>query len=265
MRNSVYLCVMSDDFGMHPAVNEGIAEAFTRGLLTDANLMAPCPAFGEAAAIARQIGLPVGFHATLTCDWDIYRWGPLTHAPSLTTPDGYFKHVVSLAWSEAKDEEVLAELTAQIAAIEACGIHTTHSSYHMGYDVHGRLFRILKEIGVQRVGPMRHEHVWQKTGMPAFAWTSTFSSSTWTVNHKQRRSYLKGLLRRLTPGYHLWQVHAAVDSPALDELCSPDYFARNWARAFRAADLALLTDPEIIDLMAQLDIQRVPVSEVPVV
>jgi chitin disaccharide deacetylase len=96
MTEAIYLCVMSDDLGMHPAVNDGIARAFTDGLLTDANIMAPCPAFREGAAIARQTGLPVGFHATLTCDWDIYRWGPLTHAPSLTTPDGLFKHLVAL-------------------------------------------------------------------------------------------------------------------------------------------------------------------------
>ena len=40
MSDSIYLCVMSDDFGMHPAVNDGIVQAFSDGLLTDANAAA---------------------------------------------------------------------------------------------------------------------------------------------------------------------------------------------------------------------------------
>src|SRR5512137_2002133 len=118
MSSPIHLCIMSDDFGMHPAVNDGIAQAFSEGLLTDANLMAPCPAFRQAAALARELSLPVGFHATLTCDWDRYFWGPLTKAPSLVTEQGYFRHLVKLAWEGAKDEEVLRELTAQVEAIE---------------------------------------------------------------------------------------------------------------------------------------------------
>src|SRR5512143_1356808 len=102
MTNTINLCIMSDDFGMHPAVNDGIAQAFTDGLPTDANLMAPCPAFKQAAALARELHLPVGFHATLTCDWDRFFWGPLTQAPSLVTPEGYFKYLVDLAWGGAK-------------------------------------------------------------------------------------------------------------------------------------------------------------------
>jgi predicted glycoside hydrolase/deacetylase ChbG (UPF0249 family) len=264
MTEPVYLCVMSDDLGMHPAVNEGIARAFSAGLLTDANIMAPCPAFKDAAAMALQTGLPTGFHATLTCDWDIYRWGPLTSASSLTTPDGNFKHLVSLAWKSALDEEVHDELTAQIAAIESAGLRSTHASYHMGYDPQGRMFRILGEIGIKRTGPLRLEHTWQTASIPAYRWTTSFCSSTWTLDYKRRKAHLKGLLRGMQPGYHLWMVHAAIDHPSLDGLCSPDYFARNWARPFRAADFALLTDPEIRDEIERLGIQRIHVRQAPV-
>jgi chitin disaccharide deacetylase len=263
MSSGIYLCVMSDDLGMHPAINEGIACAFTDGLLTDANIMAPCPAFREGAAIAKQIGLPTGFHATLTCDWDIYRWGPLTKAPSLTTPEGYFKHLVALAWSEAKDEEVLAEMTAQMDAIEAEGIRSTHASNHMGNDGQGRLFRALAQIGVERTGPLRREPIGQAGILPARQWDSSFFSSEWTLDYKRRRAYLKGLLRRMQAGYHLWMVHAAVDHPSLDALCSPEFFAWNWARPYRAADMSLLMDPEIKDLLEELGIQRISVDCAP--
>jgi predicted glycoside hydrolase/deacetylase ChbG (UPF0249 family) len=51
--NGIYLSVVSDDFGMCPPVNDGIVQAFVEGLLTDANLMAPCPAFSDATQLAR--------------------------------------------------------------------------------------------------------------------------------------------------------------------------------------------------------------------
>jgi predicted glycoside hydrolase/deacetylase ChbG (UPF0249 family) len=58
------LVVLSDAFGLCEAVNEGIAQAFTKGLLTDANLMAPCPAFAQTAKLAKAHGVPVGMQAT---------------------------------------------------------------------------------------------------------------------------------------------------------------------------------------------------------
>jgi predicted glycoside hydrolase/deacetylase ChbG (UPF0249 family) len=268
MTETIFLCVQSDDFGMHPAVNEGIAQAFTDGLLTDANLMAPCPAFRQAAALARDLHLPVGFHATLTCDWDRYKWGPLTKAPTLVTSEGYFKHLVSLAWEGAEDEEVLAELTAQVEAMEAEGLHSTHSSNHMGNDGDGRLMRMLAQIGFERVGPLRVGHPAQAGDEKAFRveayqWASAFFSSDWELDYPSRKAHLVRNLRQMQPGYHLWMVHAALDHPSLDELCTPTFFARNWARPYRALDQRLLLDPEIKDLLAELGIQRISVDQAP--
>ncbi len=268
MTGTIHLCIMSDDFGMHPAVNEGIAQAFSDGLLTDANLMAPCPAFRQAAALARDLHLPVGFHATLTCDWDRYHWGPLTQAPSLVTEEGYFKHLVHLAWSQASDQEALVELTAQVQAIEAEGLHLTHASYHMGTDGTGRLYRLLGQIGFERVGPLRLAFPAEAADpepvqVEAYQWDTAFFSSDWELDYAARKAHLAGNLRAMQPGYHLWMVHAAIDHPSLDELCSPNFFARNWARPYRALDQALLLDPEIKDLLAELGIQRIPVEQAP--
>jgi predicted glycoside hydrolase/deacetylase ChbG (UPF0249 family) len=230
--------------------------------------MAPCPAFHAAAALARNLHLPVGFHATLTCDWDRFFWGPLTQAQSLVTPAGHFKHLVSLAWSEARDDEVLTELTAQVEAIEAEGLHITHSSYHMGTDGQGRLMRILGQIGFKRVGPLR-------LGFPAapadlnsvpveaYQWDTAFFTSDWELDYPARKARLMEAIRQMRPGYHLWMVHAALDHPSLDDLCSPGFFARNWARPYRALDQALLLDPEIKDLIAELGIQRISVEQAP--
>ena len=60
------LVLQADDFGLCDAVNEGIAEAFRAGTITQASVMVPCPAFEGAAALARAHAIPVGVHGTLT-------------------------------------------------------------------------------------------------------------------------------------------------------------------------------------------------------
>ena len=61
-------------------------DALRSGIATSASLMVPCPWAREAAA--RYRGEDVGVHLTLNAEWDLYRWGPITHAPSLLDGDG---------------------------------------------------------------------------------------------------------------------------------------------------------------------------------
>src|SRR5215470_15234762 len=86
----IRLVVRGDDFGMCHAVNEGIVRAVTEGIVTTASTMAPCPWFEEAAKIAKEVGIPIGAHPTLTCEWDYFRWRPLTGGPSLAGADRTF-------------------------------------------------------------------------------------------------------------------------------------------------------------------------------
>src|SRR5215469_7607653 len=96
------------------AVNEGIKRAFTEGIVTTASTMAPCPWFGEAAKISKEIGIPIGAHQTLTCEWDYFRWQPLTDGPSLARPDGTFWSSVELARHHVQQDEAVRELLAQV-------------------------------------------------------------------------------------------------------------------------------------------------------
>jgi predicted glycoside hydrolase/deacetylase ChbG (UPF0249 family) len=60
------LIVNADDFGLSPGVNEGIAVAHEKGILTSASLMVRWPAAAQAAAYARQHPrLSVGLHLDL--------------------------------------------------------------------------------------------------------------------------------------------------------------------------------------------------------
>jgi len=58
--------VHADDFGLHPALNEGVERAHREGVVSSASLMPLGPAFGDAARRASAMpGLDLGLHLTL--------------------------------------------------------------------------------------------------------------------------------------------------------------------------------------------------------
>ena len=263
MTTEKYLCVISDDFGMHPAINDGIAQAFVEGLLTDSSLMAPCPAFAGAVALAQAHHIPVGLHATFTCDWDRYHWRPLTRAPSLVTPEGWLKPLVDEAWAHADEAEGLNELRAQHRAITDAGLAVTHLGEHMGVDEGGKCEWVLSAFA--REANLPHKGDWARypAGLPHYRFDSIFSTSAYSISLTKTRAWLRSMIFALRPGYHLWLAHAAVDHPSLDEICSPDFQTVHWARAFRTIDQALLLDLEVKDWLERMGIQRVPLMDVP--
>ena len=103
--SDIKLVVQGDDLGMCRSVNEGIVLAATEGILTQASVMAPTPWFAEGAAMVQRVGLPVGLHVTLTCEWDYLRWSPLSPAPSLRASDGTFHRTVDAAASRRSSQK----------------------------------------------------------------------------------------------------------------------------------------------------------------
>ena len=258
-----YLCIVADDFGMHPAVNEGIAKAFSEGLVTDSNLMPPTPAFKEAVGLTKALGIPVGLHATFTCDWDIYSWGPLTEAASFITPVGRFKDTTEEAWKYGTEDDALRELYAQYEAIKAEGIPMTHVGEHMDLDQGNRFAKTMARL----INEKRLPHKGEPKAAIDFAltcdWTSGFSThghTTLTAAH----SWLKATLENLTEGHHLWVSHPAVDHDSLNELCSAGFHARHWARTYRTIDLALLLDEEIAGVLNEHGVEIRSLADCPV-
>ena len=76
------LIVNCDDLGFSYAANVGVFECLHSGIATSATLMVPAPWSRDAAA--RYRGEDIGVHLTLNAEYDLYRWGPITHAPTGT-------------------------------------------------------------------------------------------------------------------------------------------------------------------------------------
>src|SRR5215471_4425881 len=146
--SQIRLVVQGDDLGMCRAVNEGVAIAATDGILTQASVMAPTPWFAEGAAMVRRIGLPVGLHVTLTCEWDYLRWSPLSPGSTLRGHDGTFHHTVAEA-ATSDVHEAVAEAHAQADRATGAGLDITYVDPHMGISVPAAYEAMCARFGVR--------------------------------------------------------------------------------------------------------------------
>jgi predicted glycoside hydrolase/deacetylase ChbG (UPF0249 family) len=143
-----------DDLGSTHAANEGTYRALREGIATSASLMVPCPWARDAAAAYR--GDDVGVHLTLNAELDRYRWGPITHAPSLLDGDGGFPRTTADLWDHADLDEVRRECRAQVERAIYWGFDVSHlDSHRAALELRPEFFDIYLELAVDFNLPMR--------------------------------------------------------------------------------------------------------------
>ena len=130
--NERTLVVQADDYGMCPAVTDGILDAFHAGVVTQASLMVPAPDAPRATWLALVAGLPLGAHLVLACEWVGLRYFPLTPATTLRAPDGAFLPGIAELRAVADRREAHAELRAQLRTAELAGVRLRHLESHVG-------------------------------------------------------------------------------------------------------------------------------------
>ena len=245
MAGEIRLIVQGDDFGMVHAVNAGTMQAFQAGILTQASTMAACPWFTEAAALARESGIPLGVHQTLTCEWDYLRWRPLTDGPSLVGADGTFLRTVAEAKASITHADAVRELSAQVAKFAAEGLTIDYLDDHMGQSAPEAYDEVSAAAGKPFIyGPVESQR---------FASIETLSDrdaavkKTWVLEH----------IAGLTPGVHLLVTHCALAEPELGALHAPGSDTYRWAEEYRLSDQAIVTDPEIRKAIEERGIELV--------
>jgi len=144
-----------DDLGSCHAANVGVFEAIRAGVATCASLMVPAPWAGHAARMALPTD-DIGVHLTLNAEHSSYRWGPITHAPSLQSGEGGFPRTLADLWEHADHAEVLRELRAQIERAIAWGIDVTHLAPHLtAITLRPEFFDVYLELAVEFALPIR--------------------------------------------------------------------------------------------------------------
>jgi len=144
-----------DDLGSCHGANVGVYQALRDGAATCASLMVPAP-WAEHAAIAATSEDDIGVHLTLNAENEWYRWGSITHAPSLMSGEGGFPRTLEDLWEHAEHGEVLRELRAQIERALAWGVDVTHLAPHLtAITLRPEFFDVYLELAVEFELPIR--------------------------------------------------------------------------------------------------------------
>ena len=242
------LIVNCDDLGSTRSANLGVYDSLRNGMATSASLMVPCPWARDAAAQYR--GEDVGVHLTLNAEWETYRWGPITHAPSLLDGDGGFPRTLEDTWDHADLDEVGRECRAQIERAILWGFDVSHLDSHMGtLQLRPEFFDVYLELAVEfglplRMGAAGGEKV---VGFPyrelAAAEGVVYPDNFVLYNPVGGRRAVERTLFDLRPGVTEVYLHPAVDSDEL-RASHPDWAGRVEDHAFLVDDASL---PDLVE------------------
>jgi predicted glycoside hydrolase/deacetylase ChbG (UPF0249 family) len=151
--------VHADDLGMCQATLTAFDRLIEHGIVTSGSAMVPCSWFPALAEYCRKTPqADVGVHVTMTCEWDAYRWGPVSNRDpesGLMDEEGYFPRSAQHVWEQADEEALLEEITIQIDRAMAAGIDVTHVDDHMGGISHPRFFKQYIGLALSRGLPPR--------------------------------------------------------------------------------------------------------------
>jgi chitin disaccharide deacetylase len=243
------LIVTCDDLGLTHASNVAVYEALRNGVATSASLMVPCPWARDAAGGYR--GEDVGVHLTLNAELDTYRWGPITHSPSLLDGDGGFPRTVADAWDHADLDEVRRECRAQIERAIVWGFDVSHIDSHLGaLWPRAEFFDAYLELAVDFGLPLRlgDESAEKVSGFPF----RRLAAEEGAVFPDHVVECPPGALRRveralfeLAPGVTEVCLHPGIDSAELRAACRGDWAGRVEDHA------ALCRDPALRDLITR--------------
>lgn len=225
------LIVNCDDLGSTYAANIGVYESLREGIATSSSLMVPCPWARDAAA--RYRGEDVGVHLTLNAEFEHYRWGPITHAPSLLDGDGGFPRTLEDVWDHADLDEVRKELRAQIERAILWGFDVSHLDSHMGtIQLRPEFFDVYLDLAVEFQLPIRLSGASTERliGFPFRQLAGdegvVFPDHLLLVaGGVGSRRTIERAIMDLRPGVTEVLVHPAVDTPEL-RASSPDWANR---------------------------------------
>jgi predicted glycoside hydrolase/deacetylase ChbG (UPF0249 family) len=231
------LVLSSDLLGQCHAANEGVYQSLRQGLATTASLMVPAPWARQAAAVYR--GEDVGVHLTVNADLETYRWGPITHAPSLLDGDGGFPRTTADVWDHADLDEVRRECRAQVERAILWGFDVSHLTTHLGaLQMRPEFFDVYLDLALEFDLPLRLESsdVEQSAGFP---FRSLAAEEGIVVPDHFRsmrvagRRAIEAILYDLQPGVTEVQLAPAIDSAELRAI-DPEW-------SLRVEELELLT------------------------
>jgi predicted glycoside hydrolase/deacetylase ChbG (UPF0249 family) len=191
---------------------------------------------------------------TLTSEWENYKWGPLTQAPSLVDAQGNFFPMTSqrpdfppntgflqCGW---KIEEVEKELRAQIELAKKLIPQVSHLSSHMGTPTATpQLNALVQKLAKEYKLPIE---------------TPGAQYARWFVDYKataeQREAALVKTLEELKPGVWIIVEHPGLDTPEMQGMGHKGYWE---VASHRDGVTKAFTSPKVKEVIQRRGIQLV--------
>lgn len=230
--------LVCEGLGSFNAANLGIESATGDGVATSARLQVPCPWARGAAAAHR--GGDVGVSVTVNAEYDIYRWGPITQAPSLHDGDGGFPRTAEDLGEHADVDEIRREGRAQIDRSILWGFDPTHLASHLdALCRRPELFDVYLDLAVDFDLPISLPDPSVDLGFPArkLAEQEGIVSPDRVISAprgRASRATVDNVLRNLEPGVTEIRVRPAADTPEVRAITG------NWSAM--VSDAHLMTD-----------------------
>lgn len=148
--------INADDFGLSPAINEGIIRAYHAGGITSTSMMVNMPGFDHAVRSARSLPhFGIGLHFNLTYGRPV---SDPASVPSLVRPDGTFHNGMSVFVRDSID--IARELDAQWDRFEGTSLYPAHlDSHHLLHQNDPLIYKIMAEKAIRENIPLRRSQI----------------------------------------------------------------------------------------------------------
>lgn len=232
------LIVNADDFGFTDSVSRGIIEAYKDGIVTSTTLMASLPTAKNAAMLALENpGLAVGIHFVLTSGYPVS-----AGVSSLVNLDGRFpKHEEFETKTGINADEVEKEFRAQLERFLSFGLTPSHFDSHHHVHLTDTVRPVVEKLAKEHNVPVRcYGDVHFIDGF--FDETANMEVLCELLNASKSHDVAEFMCH---PGY--------VD----DTLRSIDSY-----RDMREKELAVLTSPELKQLIEKLNIELISYKDI---
>jgi predicted glycoside hydrolase/deacetylase ChbG (UPF0249 family) len=148
----------TDDIGMCQASLSAFIDLWENESISSGAIMMPCPWAKPAAEYCcTHPGVDMGVHATITAEWDEYRWSAMsTRNPDsgLMDKDGFLWQTSQETQANATPEAVAVELQLQVRKALDWGVDVTHVDSHMGTIIHPKFIQAYVQVAVQAHVPV---------------------------------------------------------------------------------------------------------------
>lgn len=237
------LIVNADDAGLSSAVNEGIVDCLSQGVITGVSVISCGKRFQEACSLLRDIGkIEVGVHLALTGGFAPYtRTSSTILEEGAIFPKSYFNFMMRYYLGGVRPEHIYLELANQIQKVKDEGLQITHidshEHVHMFPKVLGVVVALAEEFSVPYIRlPLESSFIMKKSfsvkdllryaGLRAYALRAqrTITAAGMKYNdgflghfHSGRLNdgIMRFILDNLPEGLNELAVHPAVESPEL--------------------------------------------------